>query len=123
MAEFIPLYTTRGHHEAYYWNGHIFNLRGEWIGFVDKHTGDVYSLLGEYVGRLSGDKRILRRRVLEQIPPRRPVPPRPPRPRLPATVPLAPMFSELDYGTIDVLGEMPERLHTADSGELREDMD
>ena len=123
MSEFVPLYTTRGDHEAYYYEGYIFNLSGEWIGWVEAGTGDVYSVLGEYVGRMSFDGRILRRRVLETKPLRKPVPPRPPKPRLPATVRLPPMFTELDFSTIDVLDEMPERLHTIDTGELKDDMD
>jgi hypothetical protein len=33
------------------------------------------------------------------------------------------MMSDLPLGLVDVLVEEPERLHTVDSGELREDMD
>jgi hypothetical protein len=37
--------------------------------------------------------------------------------------PLAPLMSDLSQGLVDVLVEEPERLHTVDIGELREDLD
>ena len=118
-----PIYTTRGEHVAYYENGYIFNGVGEWIGFVDVKTASVFAIDGEYVGYMIRDGRILRKRALEELVERREPPPRPPRPALPATVPLPPMFSELSYDTIDIFEEMPERMHTADAGEFRPDMD
>jgi hypothetical protein len=33
------------------------------------------------------------------------------------------MLSDLTHSLVDVLMEEPERLHTIDSGEMREDMD
>lgn len=118
-----PIYTTRGEHSAYYGEGYLFNVLGEWIGFVDARTGNVYSVAGDYVGYINRDGRILRKRAVDDLIPNHPRPPKPPRPTLPATVPLPPMFSELNFDTIDILDEMPERLHTADAGELRPDMD
>jgi hypothetical protein len=50
-------------------------------------------------------------------------PPHPRRIIIPATTPLAPLMSELTTGLVDVLSEEPERLHTVDAGELREDLD
>jgi len=115
-----PLYTTRGEHAAYFENGYLFNLAGEWIGFVDLRNGQVYSVLGDYVGYMSKDGRILRKRVTDHATPRQTPPPRPARPRLPATVALAPLMGDLTFDTIDMLEEMPERLHTLDAGELPE---
>ncbi len=123
MAKFIPLYTTLGDLEAYYYNGHLFNLNAEWIGFVIPQTANVYSVLGYYVGRITQRGRILRRRTLETRALKQAVPPAPSKPRLPATAPLAPMFSEIDFGTVDVLDEMRDRLHPPDTGEWKEDMD
>jgi hypothetical protein len=60
---------------------------------------------------------------MDEVVPRRPPPPAPGRPQLPSSVPLAPMMSDLTYDTVDVFEEMPERLHTMDSGELKDDMD
>nr|MBI2903768.1 hypothetical protein [Chloroflexota bacterium] len=118
-----PIYTTRGEHVAFYENGYIFSPIGEWIGFADPASGNVFAIDGEHVGYFARDGRILRKRATEELVPRRTPPPPPPRPSLPATVPLPPMFSELTYDTIDVLDEQPERMHTADIGELRPDMD
>ena len=123
MAKFIPLYTTLGDHEAYYYDGHIFNLNAEWIGCVIPQTANVHSVLGFYVGRITQRGRILRRRTMETRELKQAVPPAPPKPRLPATAALAPMFSELDFGTVDVLDEMRDRLHPLDTGERKEDMD
>jgi hypothetical protein len=83
----------------------------------------VYSVLGLYVGYLSNDRRILRKRATSTLKPRLQVPQQPRRISPPAHFPLAPLMSELTYSTIDVLLEEPERLHTADGGDQREDLD
>jgi hypothetical protein len=118
-----PIYTTRGEHTAFYEGGYLFNLSGEWIGFVDTREGHVFSVLGEYVGYVNRDGRVLRKRAMDETVARRKSPPMPPRVSPPASVPLAPMMSDLAYDTVDVFEEMPERLHTMDSGELKDDMD
>jgi hypothetical protein len=118
----IPIYSSRGDLGAYLVYPYIFNQNGEWVGWV---TGkrEVYSVLGSYIGWLSDDPRILRRRSYDFSKPRI-TPPQPPnRIRVGATVPLAPMMPELTYATVDVLEEEPERLSTGDAHELKEDMD
>lgn len=118
-----PIYTTRGEHSAFFDNGYLYNVSGEWIGFVDTRNGYVFSVLGEYVGYVNRDGRILRKRAMDDVIPKRTPPPAPPRRATPSSVPLAPMMSDLSFDTIDVLEDMPERLHTMDSGELKDDMD
>ncbi len=118
----IPIYTSRGDAEAFLAYSHLFNLLGEWIGFVTPER-EVYSVLGFYVGYLNSDPRILRKRVHEITRPRLEPAARPQKVYPPATFPLAPMMSELYQDTMDVLLEEPERLHTLDAGELREDLD
>jgi hypothetical protein len=118
----MPIYTTRGDAEAFLVYPYIFNRNGEWIGWVTRER-EVYSLLGTYVGYLSNDPRILRKRAVDDIKPRLAPPPPPPRLRVPATTPLPRMMSELSHETIDVLEEAPELLHTVDAGEFREDLD
>jgi hypothetical protein len=118
----IPIYTSRGDAEAFLLYPHLFNRLGEWIGWVTPQR-EVYSVMGYFVGTLTNDPRIVRNRSGDADKPRQ-NPPRPPgRVTTPAQVPLAPMMTELTHSLIDVLAEEPERLHTLDSGDLREDMD
>lgn len=118
----IPIYTTRGDLGAYLVYPYILNRTGEWIGWV---TADrqVYSVHGHYVGYLDSGPRILRKVSEGFNRPRRVPPPPPPKIQIPATMPLAPLMSELTYGIIDVLEDSPELLPPVDFGELREDMD
>jgi hypothetical protein len=118
----IPIYTTSGDLGAYMVYPHLYNRVGEWIGYVTPQR-EVYSVLGHYVGDLSNDPRILRKRSYDFSKPRQTPPPPQPRITVPATVPLAPMMAELSFSLIDVLEDEPERLSTIDFDELREDMD
>ncbi len=124
MSEYriIPIFSSRGEVEAFLVFPYLFNRTGEWIGCVTPKR-EVYSVLGNYVGSLTNDPRIIRPRVDDAIHARLKVSPPPGRITTPATVPLAPMMSDLTHSLIDVLLEEPERLHTVDSGEFREDMD
>ncbi len=117
----IPIYNTKGDADAFLEYPYIFNRNGDWIGFVTPRR-QVYSVLGYYVGYLTNDPRILRRASTSTLKPRVKIPPAPGHIYAPATVPLAPLMSELPNGTIDVLLEEPERLHAVDAGELREDL-
>lgn len=117
----IPVYTSRGDVEAFMAYPYLFNRQGEWIGWVTPQR-DVYSVLGYYVGKLTSDPRIVRKRS-EEPKPRMTPPPAPPRPRVPPTVPLPKMMADLSHESVDVLDEEPERLHTMDSGEFRKDLD
>jgi hypothetical protein len=118
----IPIYTTRGDWAALMVFPHIYSPVGEWIGWVTPDR-QVFDVDGRYVGWLTDEPRILRSRAIDKIPERREPPPRAGTVRPPATVPLPPMMRELTYDTIDVFEEEPERLHTTDYGELKEDMD
>lgn len=120
--EIVPIYTTRGDAEAFLVYPHLYNRLGEWIGWVTPQR-NVYSVLGHYVGFLADGPRILRKRVIEKPMPRLKPPKHPGKVYPPATVALAPLMRELYHDTIDVLLDEPERLHTADSGEFREDLD
>jgi hypothetical protein len=118
----IPIYTTPGDWAALMVFPHLFNTIGEWIGWVSSDR-QVYDVDGVYVGWLTSEPRILRKRIIEDELPRSTVPDTPSRIRPPATVPLPPMMAELPFEIIDVLEEEPERLHTTDTGEFKEDMD
>jgi hypothetical protein len=118
----IPIYTSRGEVGAYMVYPYLFNVLGEWVGFVTPEK-EVYSVLGLYAGYLGDGPRILRKRSYSFDKPKLTPPAAPAKLRVPATVPLAPMMSELTYSVIDLLLEEPERLTTVDAGELRQDLD
>ena len=118
----IPIYNSKGDADAFLEYPYIFNRTGDWIGLVNRKR-EVYSVLGNYVGYLTNDPRILRKFATATLRPRITPPAPPAKVYPPATVPLAPMMSELSHSTIDVLLDEPELLHTLDVGELREDVD
>lgn len=118
----IPIYSSRGEVEAFLLFPYLFNRSGEWIGWVTAQR-EVYSVMGYYVGALTNDPRIVRKRSEDDLRPRLKAPPHPGRINIPANLPLAPLMSDLTHSLVDVLVEEPERLHTVDSGELREDLD
>ena len=122
MSNIIPIYTTKGDPEAFLQYPYLFNRTGEWVGFVTPKR-DVYSVLGEYIGTLTNDPRIVRKRSTAALQSRLEPPPAPNKINLPANIPLAPMMPELTHALIDVLLDMPERLHTLDAGDSRQDMD
>lgn len=57
----IPIYNSKGDAGAFLEYPYIFNRNGDWVGFVTPKR-EVYSVLGYYVGYLTNDPRILRRR-------------------------------------------------------------
>jgi len=118
----IPVYSSRGEAEAFLIFPHLFNRTGEWIGWITPKR-EVYSVLGYYVGTLTDDARIVRKRADDEDKPRLRPPQYPGRVTTPASVPLAPLMKDLTHSMVDVLQEEPERLHTLDSGELRQDLD
>jgi hypothetical protein len=121
-SRIIPIYTSRGDAEAFLQYPFLFNRVGEWIGWVTPQR-EVYSVMGYFVGTLTSDPRIVRKRSEDTDKPRQNPPLPPGRISPPAQVPLAPLMMELTHSLIDILSEEPERLHTLDSGDLREDMD
>jgi hypothetical protein len=122
QARIIPIYSSRGEAEAYLVFPYLYNRSGEWIGWVTPQR-EVYSVLGNYVGFVTSDPRIVRKRAADYIRPRQKTPPPPRRLTTPAFTPLAPLLSDLPHSLVDILAEEPERLHTVDTGELRNDLD
>lgn len=117
----IPVFSSRGDADAFLVYPYLFNRQGEWIGFVTPQR-EVYSVMGYYVGKLTSDPRILRKRSQEEQPRIRP-PTAPAKIRIPSGNPMPKMMSDVPFEMVDVLQDEPERLHTLDSGEFRADMD
>ena len=118
----IPIYLSNGDAGAFLQYPYLFSLMGEWIGFVTAKR-EVYSVLGDFVGTLTDDPRIVRKRATSTLKVHLTPPPKPEDIRPLASIPLARMMADLGQGMIDVLMEMPERLHTLDSGEFKQDME
>ena len=104
--EFI--YNTSGDWLATAMGQHIFDSRGEYIGYLDQRG--VYTRDGEWIGDLSKDGRVLRKRAGKK----KPLHPNPlPKPavkpsNLPGRAPLPPQNAEIGYDTLDVLEEDPD---------------
>lgn len=122
QSRIIPIYSSKGETDAFLVFPYVYNRGGEWIGFVTPQR-EVYSVLGYFAGTLTNEPRIVRKRGTNALKPRLNPPPHPGKIPVPAVVPLAPLMSELSQSLVDVLAEEPERLHTLDTGELREDLD
>lgn len=122
QSRIIPIYNSQGEADAFLVFPNLFNRGGEWIGWVTPQR-EVYSVMGYFVGTLTNDPRIVRTRAEDELKPRLRAPAQPKRLMPPAQVPLAPLMKELTHSLVDVLSEEPERLHTLDSGEMREDLD
>jgi len=118
----IPIYTSKGEWSAFLVFPHLYSPVGEWIGWITPDR-QVYDVDGVYVGYLTNEQRILRSRTLDGPLPSRTSPRPQHKVRPPATIPLPPMMAELPYDLVDVFAEEPERLHTVDTGEFKEDMD
>lgn len=122
-AKIIPIYNTNGDADAFLVYPYLYNRNGEWVGFVTPER-EVYSVLGDFVGTLTNEPRIIAKRSGNDTDkPRKQPPPKPPRISPYASIPLPPMMAELTHSVVDVLLETPEKLHTVDSGEERQDMD
>lgn len=105
-------------------DGHLYDTQGEWIGWVEP-DGAVFSVVGAYVGQLSRDFRVLRKRAVEDATAlaHRRLPSRPAaRVTLPSVIPLSPLLAEIGFDTLDVFEEMPERLHTLDADPAAKDI-
>jgi hypothetical protein len=118
----IPIYKSGGEVGGFLKYPYLFNREGEWIGWVTP-SRQVYSVHGHYVGWLTKEPRIIRKQSSGYLKPRLAPPSEPERLKPPATVPLAPMMSEVPIGAYDVLEERQDLLPPKDFGDLREDMD
>jgi hypothetical protein len=115
------IWNTYGDWVATLIEGHLYDLRGTWVGWVEENK-DVYKGDGEWLGKLSDDRRILRKRTASRRPLREDIPDQPEeKPDLPVRAPLPPTFAELTFSDIDVLEEDPDAFKQI--SDLKPDMD
>jgi hypothetical protein len=122
VAKLIPIFNSRGEVGAILVFPYIYNLSGEWIGWVTPER-EVFSVHGVYVGFLTKDPRILRKREMAEQLKRQSPPPPPSTIQIPSLMPLAPVLPEVAQNMIDVLEEADFLLPPKDSGEHRQDLD
>lgn len=116
----VFIFDTRGDWHATKIGDFIFSSRGEYVAYMEE--GDIYKRDGEWIGRLSKDGRILRKRSERRRSLHANPPPAPARPeKMPPRAPLPPMMAELDFGTVDVLDEDPDIFKRV--SDLRPDME
>jgi len=103
------IYDTRGDWLATVIDNKIWDLRGDYIGFIQGEEHDVYTAVGEWIGNLIQDGRIVRKRNYQRRPLLEDVPAKPNKPEsLPARAPLPPMGADLGFTYIDVLDWDPD---------------
>lgn len=102
------IYDTPGDWQATVIHWSIFDVRGDYIGFVRNEAYDVYTAYGEWIGNLISDGRIVRNRHADRPPLLKQLPPKPEKPKLPASAPLQMLPAELGYSMLDVLDYDPD---------------
>lgn len=86
----------------------LYDMRGEYIGYVIRDDYDVYTASGEWIGNIFPDGRIVRKRNTARKPLMTNKPPTQPKIRITARIPLPPMASDLGFDKLDVLEFDPE---------------
>ena len=118
----IPIFTTQGEVGAFLLYPYLYNLQGEWIGWVSADRM-VYSVLGYHVGTLTKDPRIISPQARSEMLPRQTPLPQPDSIHPPSRLPLAPILADIPSNMMDVLVDAPEQLLPYGYGDLIEDMD
>lgn len=97
------IFDTRGDVHGVKLGHYLYDMRGDYIGYVRGDEHDVYTTSGEWVGNLFPDGRIVRKRNFQRRPldSARPTPQ--PRIRITARIPLPPMSADLGFDKVDVL--------------------
>lgn len=97
------IFDTRGDVHGIKQGDYLYDMRGEYIGYVRGDIYDVYTASGEWIGNLFPDGRIVRKRNADRrlLDPDRPE--KQPKIRVTARVPLPPMTGDLGFDKLDVL--------------------
>ncbi len=105
------IFDTRGEWHATLLENCLWDARGDYVGFVRPPRYDVYSIDGRWIGNLTPDGRIIRKRMLDKQPTLKIRKLTPARPRnLPPRAPLPPLTADLGYHYVDVLEWDPDAL-------------
>jgi hypothetical protein len=97
------IFDTRGEVHGIKQGDYLFDMRGDYIGYLVGDEYDVYTIYGEWIGNLWPDGRIVRKRTAQRKPLMVERPPKQAKIRVTARVPLPPMTGDLGFDKIDVL--------------------
>lgn len=104
------IFDSSGDWHATIINGCLWDLQGDYIGFIRGAHHDVYTSSGRWIGNVRKDGRIVRRRANTTQPTLqiKRLKPRGKPANLPPRAPLPTLHSDLDYSLIDVLEWDPD---------------
>jgi hypothetical protein len=97
------IFDTRGDAHGVKIGDYLYDMRGEYIGYVKGEDYEVFTSYGEWIGYLIADGRVVRKRNADRRPLEASKPDKQPKIRLTARMPLPPMTSDLGFDKIDVL--------------------
>ncbi len=97
------IFDTRGDAHGVKIGDYLYDMRGEYMGFVRGESYDVYTSYGEWIGYLVPDGRIVRKRNYDRPPLLQDKPALQPKIRITARMPLPPMTADLGFDRVDVL--------------------
>lgn len=97
------IFDTRGDVHGIVIGEYIYDMRGDYIGYQRGESHDVYTAVGEWIGNLIPDGRIVRKRNYDRPPLDPTKPAKQPTIRVTARVPLPPQTADLGFSYIDVL--------------------
>ncbi len=97
------IFDSRGEVHAVKLGGYLYDMRGDYIGYVRGEFHDVYTASGEWIGNIYTDGRIVRKRTADRRPLDLNRPSPQPKIRITARVPLPSMSADLGFDKIDVL--------------------
>jgi hypothetical protein len=97
------IFDSRGDTHGVKLGDYLYDMRGEYMGYVRGDTYEVYTSSGEWVGNLWHDGRVVRKRNFNRPPLDENKPAPQPKIRITARVPLPPMSGDLGFDKLDVL--------------------
>lgn len=97
------IFDTRGETHGVKLGDYLYDMRGEYMGYVRGETYEVYTSSGEWIGNLWPDGRIVRKRNYNRPPLDENKPASQPKIRITARAPLPPMSADLGFDKVDVL--------------------
>jgi hypothetical protein len=97
------IFDTRGDVHGVLIGQYLYDMRGEYMGYVRGEDYNVYTTSGEWVGNIWPDGRIVRKRNYQRLPLETDRPATQPKIRITARIPLPPMAADLGFDKVDVL--------------------